>query len=516
MGSTLDRTKEQLNEFYQSMNKSQKNRIAISAILILISMILLFYFTSRPEYVTLFQDLSVKEAGEITRTLDEIGIPWKNGNSPNTILVPKQHYNSANMNLAIAGFPKERFSYDDYINNSSITMTNEEKKQRFLIAQKNSLASTIEEIDGVRSAVVDLTVADDTNFLMNTQKSKASVFVELDSGRTLNEQQVNGIVALVSNAVKGLEPENISVVDNRGLVLNNQSNNSSFDASTQLSLQQQIQKDLTDSINQFLSTVYGPGNVAVMVNVKLDFDSEVTETQAFSPPVEGETNGLIRSMNDLKEKVINSSSGGVPGTDTNIQDITDYVENIGDSSTYDKANQTINYELNQINQKIVKAEGQVKDITVAVIINKKSLVEQELSDEHRQQIMNLVSAASGLSTKVVEVMAYDFDTTLAEGFARAQQDRTTDGVLGRIPLWPLGIIAAMLLAGIGYSVYYTRRRKEEVNDLINNSVDIEQKSIDEIELELNEKSGYKKQINKFVEKNPEAVAQLLKTWLNED
>ena len=515
MGNTLERLKEQLNEFYQSLNRSQKIKIGISTILIILSMALLFYTTSKPEYVTLFKDLSIKEAGEITQKLDEMSIPWKSGNSPNTILVPKDYFNKANMNLAVEGLPKERFSYDDFINNSSITMTNEERTKRFLIAQKNSLASTIEEIQGVRSAWVDLFVPEDTNFLSPNQKSKASIFVELVPGTILSEQQVNGIIALVSSAVKNLDPENISVVDNRGLVLNKSSNNDSFDASTQLNLQQQVQKGLKESITQFLSTVYGAGNVAVMVNVKLDFDSEVTETQVFSPPIEGEENGLVRSMTDLKEKVVNGTVGGVPGTDSNAEDITQYVENSGDASTYDKANQTINYELNEINKRIVKAQGQVKDITVAVIINKKSLVEQELSDEHKLQIINLVSASSGLDTKVVEVMAQDFDTSLSDEFARAQQQKQTSGLLG-IPLWSIGVIAALIVGGIGYSIYAIRRRKDEVDDLMQHTGSMDQNSIGEIQLELNEKSGYKKQINKFVDRNPETVAQLLKNWINED
>jgi len=513
MGNTLERVKEQLNEFYQSLNQSQKIKILISVLLILLSMSLLFYTTSRPEYVTLFNDISVQEAGEITQKLDEMRIPWKSGNTSNSIMVPKDYLDRASMNLAVEGFPRERFSYDDFIDNSSITMTNEERTKRFLIAQKNSLASTIEEIQGVRSAWVDLFVPDDTNFLSPNQESKASIFVELVPGTTLNEQQVNGIVALVSNAVKSLEPENISVVDNRGFVLNKSSSNDSFDASTQLNLQQQVQNDLQDSILQFLSTVYGAGNVAVMVNVKLDFDSEITETKAFSPPIEGEESGLIRSMTELNERVVNDTLGGVPGTDSNVEDITQYAENSGDTSTYDKANQTINYELNEINQRIVKAQGQVRDITVGVIINRSSLVDQELTDEHRLQIVNLVSASAGLDTRVVEVMAQDFDTSLAEEFERAQQQTT--GLQG-IPLWSLGVIGALIVGGLGYSIYTMRKRKDKIDALIPNAATIDPNSVGEISLELTEKSGYKKQINKFVDRNPEAVAQLLKNWINEE
>ena len=124
-------------------------------------------------------------------------------------------------------------------------------------------------------------------------------------------------------------------------------------------MQQQVQEELKGALTQFLSTVYGPNNVAVMVNVKLDFDSEVTDVQQFSPPIEGETSGLIRSMTDLREQVINQPQGGVPGVEENDddQDPPEYREADGGTSQYDKANQTINYELNEINKKIVKAQG---------------------------------------------------------------------------------------------------------------------------------------------------------------
>lgn len=516
MGSAFERMKQQLNEFYQSLNKSQKIKIGVSGLLILTSMALLIFFTAQPEYETLYRDLSLKDAGEMIKKLDEMGIPWKNGDSETTILVPKEYINKAKMNLAVEGFPKDGFSYEEMLNNSSLTMTNDERKKRYLIAQMNALASTIEEIDGVNKARVNLTVADDTGFLINEQKSKASVFVELSQGTELLDEQVNGIVMIISNAVKDLDPESISVVDNRGRVLNKKKEEGeAFSASSQLNLQHQVQNDLKNSIEEFLATVYGPGNVAALVNVKLDFDSEVTESKEFAPPVEGETEGLIISMNELKEQVVNSPQGGVPGTDTNAEDITQYVENSNDASKYDKANRTINYELNEIRKKIVKAQGQVKDITVAVVVNKKALVDQEMSDEHKQEIINLVSAAAGLDTRVVEVMARDFDTTLSDQLAN-MPGQPKKGIFDVVPLWAMMILAGMLLGGTGFAVYRARQRKKEMDSLLETPIMPIVDNVSEIELDVNEKSNYKKQINNFVDKKPDAVAQLLKTWLNED
>ncbi|TCO79952.1 flagellar M-ring protein FliF C-terminal domain-containing protein [Marinisporobacter balticus] len=235
------------------------------------------------------------------------------------------------------------------------------------------------------------------------------------------------------------------------------------------------------------------------------------------PPIADETNGLIRSIGDAKEQVVNGSEGGIPGTDSNAEDITQYTENSESVSKYDKANKTINYELNEINKKLVKAQGQVKDITVAVLINKKSLPNEELTDEYRKEIVNLVSASAGLDTKGVEVIAREFDTSLVDQFANTESNSGLSGSFGNIPLWAIGVLGALFIGIIGYTVYRLRRRKSEMDQALEDVVmPVIDEDLDEIELEVNEKSGYKKQINKFVDKNPEAVAQLLKSWINED
>ncbi|HHY90646.1 MAG TPA: flagellar M-ring protein FliF, partial [Clostridiales bacterium] len=337
-------------------------------------------------------------------------------------------------------------------------------------------------------------------------------FVELAPGKTLSPEQVNGIVMLVANAVKDLDPANVSVIDNKGIVLNRKSEDGTFQATTQLNLQQQVQEELKNALTQFLSTIYGPNNVAVMVNVKLDFDSEVTDVQQFSPPIEGETTGLIRSMTDLREQVINQPQGGVPGTEENTgNQEPEYREADGGTSQYDKANQTINYELNELNKKIVKAQGQIKDITVAVLINQRALVDQELTEDHKQEIINLVSACTGLDTKVVEVMATDFDTGIEELSLEDEK-----GLLGDIPMWAVGLFIALALGAAGFGVYRFRQRRKAMEKEFEAMAAATEDTVEEIELEAGDKSNYKRQIEKFIDKNPEAAAQLLRSWLHED
>ncbi|PAB61275.1 flagellar basal-body MS-ring/collar protein FliF [Anaeromicrobium sediminis] len=516
MGNILEQTKKQLDEFYTNMDKKQKIKIGASGLIIVLSITLLMYYLTRPQYVTLYDELNPKKAGEITKKLDEVGIPWKDDETGNSILVPKEYKNTAKAQLAMEGIPGERFSYESMLTNSSLTMTNEERKNRYEIAQTNSIAQTIEAIEGITWAWVDLTIADDSNFITQNKKSKASVFVELEEGYKLNKKQVDGIVMLVTNSVKSLDPKDVSIVNNKGEVLTKSDNGEEFDASNQLALQEKVQNELREDITGFLATIYGNGNVAVMVNAKLDFDSEETSVLAYEPPIKDETNGLVRSMNESNEKSVNNPiSGGVPGIDSNEGEIPEYLERTSSGSEYNKNNKTINYELNETRKKLVKAQGQVKDITVAVLINSNILPGKELTEENKNEIIGIVSASAGLDTKVVKVMAKSFDNTIADRFEEIKNERTGITVLKDIPVWALGVIGVFIIGLLGFIAYSIQNRKKKQETERKMSTDL---LIDEEfdEIEISEKSEYKKQINKFVEKNPQAVSQLLKNWLNEE
>ena len=74
-------------------------------------------------------------------------------------------------------------------------------------------------------------------------------------------------------------------------------------------------------------------------------------------------------------------ASGVPGAEENIPD---YVLPNDSSETYDRRSSIINYELNEINQEILKAPGQVEDITVAVLINRQVLLDGDFNPDVEQ------------------------------------------------------------------------------------------------------------------------------------
>lgn len=515
MSESLSQIKNQLNDYFQKLEKKQKIILFSATAFAVLALTGLIYYFTRPEYIELYRNLEPQQTGAIIDTLETNNIKAKIGQTSGTIMVLKKDEKRAQVVVATQGLPSPRFSIEDALSGNSFMMTSEERSKRYIYGLQNYLASIIEEMEGIKKADVTLAIPEKTGFVLkgNENTAKASVTLNLQGNAVLDSKSVNGIAILVSNAVEGLTPENVTVHGNDGRVLNEnpQKDSEIFSSNTNMALQQNVKDELERSITNFLSSVYGQGNVVVMANVKLDFDSEVTEIKEFAPPIADETTGIPRSLQKLRQNVVNEGTGGYPGTPTNAEDdIDQYVEGDEDYSAYFEASDTINYEINELYKKIIKAQGQVQDVTVAVFLNSAALEEGDLTEEQREELKGIISAAAGLDTRVVQVGVQQFNDT----YAAADDDLLSTRRSTILPLWAIAIILATILAAT-YFIVSSRRKKSE--DELMEPVEemVIPEPVEEINLEL-AGSQVKQQIEKLVNKKPDAVAQLLKNWLNED
>lgn len=500
--------RQQVIEFWQETDKNKKMKFGALALVSIIIVTALILKLTSTKYEVLYGDLTLKDMGQITSKLDEMNVNWKTGEDQNSILVPAENRNKIKIELATYGLPKEGYSFIDAFNDSSWTMTDYDKKQRMKLALESELASTIAEIDGVHSAKVYLEEKETTNFVLNNDEtqSTASVFIVRSDNRSLSNDKVNAIKNLVAGPI-GLNPENITVIDDEGRLLGNQEEND-FMAIDQFTMKQNLETRINDSIRKFLSNVYGHENVDVMSSVKINMDSERTTIVEFAPPIEGNEEGLIRSLEEVEEHMVGGIGGGPPGVDGN--DPEDYTMLEDGTSRYDKVSRIINNELNEINQEIRKAPGQVESITVAVLINTDALADGEMTPDKEEEIGNLIFAATGLDTKQVEVRAERFNKQSAD--LEAGKSRAINWIfIG-------GFIIILVIIGVGILIYLRRQRElreEEELEQILSERDVEvTEDIKDLEFEA-EESKMKAQIDKLVDGKPESVAQLLRNWLNE-
>lgn len=512
MGDIIERIRTQLNDFFKNLDKGKKIKLGIGVLALFLTAGIIFFMT-RTKYEPIFSNLTPKDAGEITATLDEKGIPWRTGDNEGTILVPEDMSAKAKMDLAMEGMPKDGYSFTDAFADIDWTTTEYDKQQKMKFALEEEMSRDLSGLDGIESAKVYLNIPEDTGYVLQEDKiPTASVILDLRD--PVKKGTIEGIQHLVSSAVGGnMKPEHVSVVDNDGKLLTKDNNDDMYQASDQLSMQKLKEDSLNKSIQAFLEKPYGVGNVEVRTSIKLNFNSEVVNTKEYTPPIEGSEDGIIRSLEENDEKSENASIGQVPGVDPNTEEeIVDYAEADQESeSSQEKHNRIVNYEINEKVQQTQKAPGQTEAITVAVILNEEA-IGGSLTEEKKKEITNLISSAAGTETVKVDISTMVFN-------AVSNEEETTEE--SSQPLWLWMLIGAVLASAlVGGVVVYRRRQEEPIEEEdsladINELIEDAASELDDINFDQ-EESQMKEQISKFVDKKPELVVQLLRTWLNEE
>lgn len=515
MAERIQQIREKITTYIKASSKRAKVFMIVGAVLFVLLIAFFILNMTKVEYVVFNRGLSPEESGEITAKLDELGISWKVEQNASTILIAKSQIDEARMKLALSGFsgPKT-LTYLDISDKMSFTMSAETKNKLFLQAQQSSIENSLMSIEDIEKAKVIINVKESSTFLnLEEDVSSASVIISLKSGKTLSGDQIQGIVSFVATAVKGLEEENITLIDQNGVRLNRVSGSEGeYSSGSQDELKVGIEKRLDASLTEFLEQIYGYGRVRVKTGVKLFFDSEVTESEIFKTPIEGAQEGLLRSVNELKENVVGGAQvGGAPGTDSNTTETPQFPTTSSNSdSGYSKSQQILNYELNRVASRLEKAKGQILDISIAIIIDKKSLKDETLTDADSKKIVELVKAAAGFEeTKNVQVIAQDF---FKENEVPLETPQNT--ILG-LPLWLFGVMIAVILIVIIAAILLLRRRKKETEVAVE-EIEMEQQELEEIQADFDDKSSPKYQIEKFIDSRPEIVAQLLRSWMNDN
>jgi len=506
MEESIHKINVQLTEYWKEMENKKKIKLVLVSLFVIFAVTAIIFTLTRTKYEVLYSNLSLKDMGQITSKLDEMGTLWKTSDDQKSILVPKDSKNRVKIELATYGLPKEGYTYADAFSDSSWTMTDYDKKQRMKRALESELASTIADIDGIYSAEVYIAEKETSNFVLNNDDNEttASVFIVKSGNKQLNAEKVNAIKRLVSGPIS-IDPQNVSVVDDEGRLLGEQNEDDIF-GTDQFTIKQNLETRINESIRKFLENIVGLGNVDVMSSVKINMDLEKTTIVEFAPPIQGNEEGLIRSLEEAEEHMVGGTEGGVPGTGTNVEDY----QTIDDSSSrYDKVSRIINNELNEINKEIRRAPGQVESITVAVLINKDALLDGELTLDREKEFIDLVYAATGLDTKQVQIKAESFNK---------KSDSTIISKVNSNNLLYLGLIAlSILIIAIIAFVYIRAKNKKNATDELERL--LEEKSsihleVADLDFEI-EESKMKAQIDRFIEKKPDSVAQLLRNWLNE-
>jgi flagellar M-ring protein FliF len=335
-------------------------------------------WSQTPSYGRLFADMGEQDVAEILGVLDTQGIQYKVEKGSGAIMVPTAEVKAVKLKLAALGLPKSNsLGYELLDKDPGFGASKSVEMVRFQRALEGEIAQTIMAIQSVKAARVLLAVPVQSVFVRDRKKPSASVIVNLYQGRTLDKGQIESIIHLVASSVPQLEAEQVTVVDQKGRLLNSNDSSLSYLTSKQFDYKKTIEEHLMERIANILSPLVGDG-MRVQISADVDFTETDKTQELFNPQ-----SPSLRSEQTSEEKSTLSATQGVPGALSNqptpagaAPETPPAANAATDSKTADAAapgssakNATRNFELDKTITHTRLATGSLRRLSVAVVVD---------------------------------------------------------------------------------------------------------------------------------------------------
>lgn len=509
---------------FAAFTAGQKAVAIVGTAALLIAAFMVFRWVSAPSYSPLYSNLSGEDASAVIEELEAQGIPYEITGGGGTIMVPRADVYSTRIALSGEGLPGSSEGGYAILDQNSLSTSESQERTNYKRAMEGELAKTIEAIDGVDTAVVHLAIPEKQVFSDEQDPTTASVLIDTTAGDTVDDQQVQAIIHLVSSSVEGLDPKNVAISDATGKLLTTDSSDGSTGAASVRSKQvEEFQDSMQGKIQAVLDQIVGPGNSTATVTADLDFDKSVINSREYTngnkvPPLSEST--TKETYNGTGK---NDTTGGVVGPDGEMDPTT----TVAGNNTYDNESTTRDNAVDEKVERRESAPGKVNSLHVGVVLDATAA-----ANIQPEVIESSIASAVGINLDrgdTIDVSAIPFDRTAqdaaAKEIAAAEAAKAAEG---RKDLFRnLGIaggIALMLLL----AWFQARRRaaaRAEATSYLVEQLKLEQaKRTPELEspalaalesAEHDEEESMRDELIALVEKQPEDVAALLRGWLVE-
>ncbi len=360
-----------LLDLWKQLGLNQRVSLIVAALAVAGGLIGVVLWSQRPDYQLLYARLGEKDVAAVITHLQSQSIPHQITSGGSAVMVPSNMVHKIRMDLAGKGLPSGDGVGFEIFDKGQFGLSDFVQRTNYLRAVQGELARTITQLHGVRGARV-MIVQPENRLLLTEQgvKSTASVFVDVGGGR-LESDQVNAIRHLVANAVQGLAPDQVAVVDNRGRTLSEELRQDPTlgTASSQMRYRQQVEDYLARKVESMLATVIGPGNAVVRVSAEIETEATTLTSEKYDP--EGQVVRSQTQTDDSTNTTEARAGGGATGVSANVPEKAASAPEIArpiSSSEQNRKNRTTTYEINRVTTNVTRNPGSVKTVTAAVFI----------------------------------------------------------------------------------------------------------------------------------------------------
>ncbi|OMH30033.1 flagellar basal-body MS-ring/collar protein FliF [Motiliproteus sp. MSK22-1] len=334
-------------------------------------------WSQEPEYRPLLNNLNSLDANQIIDTLQANQIPYRIDNSSGALMVAADQIHNARLKLAAGGLTgRENVGFELLDQEQALGTSQFMETTRFRRGLEGELARTISSLLPVKTARVHLAIPKRSVFVRDSRKPSASVFVELYAGRMMAKSQVASVASLVASSIPELDSRDVTVVDQKGRLLNSQSVDENVGlAAKQLEYSQKMEDRIASRVRNILEPVVGSGRFKAEVSADIDFTAIEQTDELFNPDLPS-----LRSEQTLDEqRAAGAGATGVPGALANQPPGAATVPEVGaaggggaagaNGQGSGRKQTTRNYELDRTISYTRHQQGRVRRLTVAVAVD---------------------------------------------------------------------------------------------------------------------------------------------------
>lgn len=522
---------------------------ALVALIVAVAM-----WSSEPKYKVLFSNLDDRDGGAIVTALGTMNVPYKYNDTGTALLVPADRVYDARLQLASQGLPRGGSVGFELMDNARFGASQFAEQINYQRGLEGELARSIESMHTVQHARVHLAMPRQSLFVRERQPPTASVLLNVYPGRSLSDAQVSAISWLVASSVPELTAENVSIVDQNGRLLSAPTGEGRGMDADQMRMVRETEQRTVERILTILNPLVGPGNVHAQASAEMDFSRREETSEVYRPNQEpGQAAIRSQQTSESNQRGINPAQG-VPGALSNQppanaqapianppqtqpprpgqpqqqgqqqqQQTATGAGALGAGGTVsDRRDATTNYEVDRTISHIKQPVGMLKRLSVAVVVNyvrDKDGEPQALPPEELSKLTNLVREAMGYSESRGDSL-------------NLVNSQFNDGPPA-VPMWRdpemislFKTILAWLVGGV-LALWLYRKVRRSVGDYLYPPVDPEVAEAERIEAQreaqdlarAKETDRYQDNLERartMANKDPRAVAMVLRTWMTKD
>jgi flagellar M-ring protein FliF len=521
----------QVTAFWASQSATRKITVGVVAGGLVAAIATLLVTNHKDPYEYLFVDLSAEDSQQIVDYFKRNGVTNFVADSKG-IKVPTDQVLSMRLQLSQEGLPAHGVVGWEKFDKQEFARTEFEQQINRLRAIQGELARTIMSIDGINGARVHIVLPKQSVFVQEQKEPTASVYIKTKRGFQIDDKQIKGIQHLVSRAVEGLKPNNISIIDQEGKLLTKIEADDFASKMTKemLAYKQTVEKEIEEKIRSIVGKVVGIDRVDAKVDATVDFTQEEQTISDVDPD-----KAAVVSRNTSGESMQGTGLNptGIPGAKSNVPGEQEQSAAAGGSSSSNKRDsELVNFEVSKTVSKKLMPVGTVKRLTAAVLVDGKQdggpegakPVFEPRTEEEMKKIEELVKRAMGFKDGRDEVqvhnMMFQMDHAQRQVISMETQERreyfSTVAVSSAVAV-ALILFFAFIVRPYFRWLTYDNERKHEAALIEEYKPDLEQSMVQSLQVKEDvpfEKMTQQEQILYIAKNDPKRTVEAIRMILS--